>query len=86
MWRPGHDRGAPDQALHAPTGSRDARGKVEPSNVFKKSPDFEGTLRSIKKGAQVRWRRNLCANCNNAKSQSFDLACAVFEAFLVERG
>ncbi len=59
-------------------------GKVHPGNVFKKSSDFEGALHSIKKGAQVRWRKNLCANCNNARSQPFDLAYDLFEAYLVD--
>jgi len=61
----------------------DGNGKIDPRNVFKKSPDFEGVLHSIKKGAQVRWRKNLCAECNNSRSQPFDLAYDVFEKFLV---
>lgn len=55
-----------------------------PSNVFKKSSDYEATLQSLKKGAQVRWRKNLCADCNNSKSQPFDRAYDHFESFLVE--
>lgn len=61
----------------------DGNGKINPRSVFKKSPDFEGVLHSIKKGAQVRWRKNLCADCNNARSQPFDLAYDTFEEFLV---
>lgn len=64
--------------------ARASERTVNPGNVFKKSPDFEGELHSIKKGAQVRWRKNLCANCNNAKSQPFDLAYDVFEAYLLD--
>lgn len=63
--------------------ARNDDGNVQPSNVFKKSSDFEGMLNSIKKGSQVRWRKNLCANCNNARSQPFDRAYDVFETFLV---
>lgn len=59
-------------------------GTTEPGSVFKKSSDYEGALRTIRKGAQVRWRRNLCADCNNSKSQPFDNAYDDFEAFLVE--
>lgn len=64
--------------------SMDRDGTADPGNVFKKSSDFEGALRSIKKGAQVRWRKNMCANCNNARSQAFDLAYDAFEQFLVK--
>lgn len=59
-------------------------GTVTPGNVFKKSSDYEATLHSLKKGTQVRWRKNLCGNCNNSKSQPFDRAYDDFEAFLVE--
>ena len=57
---------------------------IRPDNIFKKSSDFEGELRSIKRGAQVRWRKNLCAKCNNTKSQPFDRAYDRFEAYLIE--
>jgi hypothetical protein len=63
--------------------ARNQDGTVQPANVFKKSSDFEGLLHSIKKGSQVRWRKNLCANCNNVRSQPLDRAYDVFEAFLV---
>jgi len=59
-------------------------GTATPGNVFKKSSDYESALHSLQKGTQVRWRRNLCANCNNSKSQPFDRAYDDFEAFLVE--
>lgn len=58
-------------------------GKVSPANVFKKSGDYEGLLRSLSKGSQVRWRKNLCAPCNNSRSQLFDQAYDHFEAFVV---
>lgn len=64
---------------------RAADGTTEPSNVFKKSSDYEGALRTLRKGAQVRWRKNMCADCNNSRSQPFDRAYDVFEAFLVSR-
>ena len=59
-------------------------GTVAPGNVFKSSSDYEATLRSLKKGTQIRWRKNLCGNCNSSKSQPFDRAYDDFEAFLVE--
>lgn len=59
-------------------------GTILPSNVFKKSSDYESTLQSLKKGTQIRWRKNLCANCNNTKSQPFDRSYDHFESFLVE--
>lgn len=59
-------------------------GTIMPINVHKKSSDFDGPLRSLNKGTQIRWRKNLCANCNNAKSQPFDRAYDRFETFLVE--
>lgn len=61
-------------------------GVVDPQSVFKKSDDFEGPLRSLNKGSQVRWRKNLCARCNNQRSQPFDIAYDVFEAFVTGRG
>lgn len=60
-------------------------GTTKPSNVFKMSSDYQRSLQTLKKGAQVRWRRNMCANCNNSRSQAFDRAYDVFEAFLVSR-
>ena len=60
-------------------------GVVDPEGVFKKSGDFEGPLRSLKKGSQVRWRKNLCAKCNNHRSQPFDQAYDAFEAFVIDR-
>lgn len=59
-------------------------GTATPENIFKKSGDHEGPLRSITKGSQVKWPKNLCAPCNNARSQRFDLAYDKFEAFVVE--
>lgn len=62
---------------------RDERGAVDARNVFKKSSDYEGALRTLRKGPQVRWNKNLCARCNNSKSQPFDRAYDAFEEFLV---
>lgn len=58
-------------------------GTIDPANVYKKADDFEGALRSLKKGTQVKWRKNLCAPCNNARSQPFDLAYDRMESFYV---
>ncbi len=76
-----------EHRIKASTLRRVARtddGTIAPDNVFKKSSDYEATLQSLKKGAQIRWRKNLCANCNNNKSQPFDRSYDHFEACLVE--
>jgi hypothetical protein len=59
-------------------------GTIDPRNLFKKADDYEGLLRSISKGSQVRWRKNLCAPCNNTRSQPFDSAYDRFEAFVMQ--
>lgn len=59
-------------------------GVTDPQGVFKVSGDFQGPLRSLNKGSQVRWRKNLCAKCNNQRSQPFDIAYDVFEAFVID--
>lgn len=75
-----------EHRIKAATLRRVARlddGTITPSNVFKSSSDYQGSLRSLNKGSQVRWRKNLCSNCNSSKSQPFDRAYDAFEAFLV---
>ncbi|SJN28764.1 hypothetical protein [Luteococcus japonicus] len=57
---------------------------VDPKKVFKKSDDFEGPLLTLKKGAQVKWRKSMCAPCNNTRSQPFDMAYDAMETFLVD--
>ena len=42
--------------------------------LFKKSDFYEGPLRTLKRGDEVQWGVNLCAPCNNARSQPFDMA------------
>lgn len=64
--------------------ARTDSGKIDLANTYKKADDFAGPLRSLKKGAQVKWRKNMCANCNNARSQPFDLAYDVMEQFIVD--
>lgn len=59
-------------------------GHLDPRTVYKRSGDFEGLLRSINKGSQVRWPKNLCASCNNDRSQTFDYAYDAFERFILE--
>lgn len=39
-------------------------------------------IRSLRKSKQVRFGPNLCAECNNARSQSFDMAYDKFVAYL----
>lgn len=64
--------------------SRTDSGAIDLANAYKKADDFEGPLRSLKKGARVKWRENMCANCNNARSQPFDLVYDVMEQFIVD--
>lgn len=64
--------------------ARDKQGIVNPSNAFKKAGDYEGPLRSLKKGSQVKWYKNLCAACNNTRSQPYDIAYDQAEAFVVK--
>ncbi|MDR6989235.1 hypothetical protein J2Y66_003750 [Paenarthrobacter nitroguajacolicus] len=76
-----------EHRIKASTLRRVARledGTATPGNVYKSSSDYQATLHSLKKGPQVRWRKNLCGDCNNSKSQPFDRAYDSFEAFLVE--
>lgn len=54
------------------------------NSIYKFGHSFEGILRSIKKGSQVRWGVNLCAKCNNAKSQPFDKSYDKFMEFYRE--
>lgn len=58
-------------------------GNCDARNLYKKSPRYEGELRSLNKGSEVRWPRNLCAPCNNTRSQPFDRAHDRFEDFVV---
>ncbi|WP_143445413.1 hypothetical protein [Janibacter indicus] len=58
-------------------------GKVVPTNLFKSSERFRGDLRSLRKGAEVRWPPSLCAPCNNDRSQPFDRALDQFETFVL---
>lgn len=82
--RPSHYRGTQIQTSTLRRVARSSDGTVTPSNVYKKSSGFEATLRSLNKGTQIRWRKNLCSPCNNARSQPFDRAYDAFEAFVVQ--
>ena len=63
--------------------ARTDSGVIDLKNTYKMADDFEGPLRSLKEGAQVKWRKNMCATCNNAKSQPFDMAYDTMENFIV---
>lgn len=54
------------------------------SNVYKFSETWTRELHSLDKGTQVRWSKNLCKECNNSRSQPFDLAYDRFVQFLVD--
>lgn len=58
-------------------------GEADPRNVHKFSATLNDTLRSLNKGSQVRWGKNLCAPCNNTRSQPFDRAYDRFVAFML---
>jgi len=60
-----------------------SNGTITPQNVFKKSSDYHAPLKSIDKGAQIRWPANLCGKCNNATSQPYDKAYEAFEQYVV---
>lgn len=55
----------------------------DPRSVYKVGQKFTGSLRSLRKGREVRWSQNLCARCNNAISQPFDLAYDRFVEYLL---
>lgn len=59
-------------------------GTIAPQNVFKISSDYQAPLKSIDKGAQIRWPANLCGKCNNATSQPYDKAYEAFEQYVVD--
>lgn len=61
-------------------------GARDLSALFKKSDFHEGPLRTLKRGDEVQWGVNLCAPCNNAKSQPFDVAYDQFVGFLLANG
>ena len=61
-------------------------GTQDLSNVIKKSEFYEGPLRTLKRGDEVKWGLNLCAPCNNVKSQPFDNAYHQFVRFLLANG
>ncbi|WP_349902956.1 hypothetical protein [Parafrigoribacterium humi] len=53
-----------------------------PSEVFKSSPYYEDSLRSLKRGDEVKWGMNLCATCNGHRSQPFDRAYDRFSEYV----
>ncbi len=61
-------------------GARDLKA------LFKMSDFHQGSLRTLKRGDEVQWGLNLCAPCNNARSQPFDLAYDRFVAYLRANG
>lgn len=54
-----------------------------PEDVYKSSSSFQGALRSLNKGSQIKWGKNLCQRCNNETSQPFDLAYDQFVDYLL---
>ncbi|MPV50104.1 hypothetical protein GCG21_08805 [Pseudactinotalea sp. HY160] len=63
---------------------RVAGASGSPQDVYKSSPTYTGTLKSLSKGSEIRWAKNLCAQCNNARSQPFDRAYDEFVNYVVE--
>src|SRR3954452_19614094 len=49
-------------------------GIVDAGQLFKGSDAYTGVLKSINKGSAVQWGKSMCARCNGARSQPFDLA------------
>ncbi|UPK75698.1 hypothetical protein MU582_03375 [Nocardioidaceae bacterium SCSIO 66511] len=60
-------------------------GQVDPTSVYKGGEGYSGTLRSLKKGAGLRWEQSLCGACNNHRSQPFDIAYTRFSEYVWER-
>lgn len=58
-------------------------GKRDLSSLHKQSDFHTGPLRTLKRGDEVKWGLNLCARCNDTKSQPFDMAYDQFVAFLL---
>lgn len=52
------------------------------SALHKWSDFHNGPLRTLKRGDEVQWGLNMCAPCNNARSQPFDMAYDRFVSFL----
>lgn len=57
-----------------------------PRSVYKVGQTFTGSLRSLRKGGEIRWSQNLCARCNNAISQPFDRAYDRFVEYVLSSG
>ncbi|MBS5237545.1 MAG: hypothetical protein KHY75_12855 [Enterococcus faecium] len=60
------------------------KGSDQQDDIYRFGESFSGILRSLKKGNTVRWGKNLCANCNNARSQPFDEAYVKFMDFYIQ--
>jgi hypothetical protein len=50
------------------------------------SGGIQKSIRSIRRSSEVRFGKNLCAECNNARSQPFDESYDRFVKYLWERG
>ena len=61
-------------------------GARELSALHKQSDFHSGPLRTLKRGDEVQWGLNLCAPCNNVKSQPFDVAYDRFVEFMLANG
>lgn len=61
-------------------------GARDLSNLFKRSDYHAGPLRTLKRGDEVQWGMNLCAPCNNVKSQPFDRAYDEFLKYMFMHG
>lgn len=64
---------------------RRVRDSSEEGGVYRAAErGFSGVLRSLNKGATVRWSVSLCAKCNNARSQPFDRSYDQFVDYLAD--
>lgn len=61
-------------------------GKRDLDSLYKFSDQHRGPLRTLKRGDEVQWGKNLCAPCNKARSQPFDLAYDKFVQFMLDHG
>jgi hypothetical protein len=52
--------------------------------LYRGGADGGITIRSIRRSPQVRFGRTMCHNCNNARSQPFDLSYDIFSDYLTK--
>lgn len=57
-------------------------GAVQPSNLYRGGPGFNGYLRSLAKGSAVQWGKVMCKVCNGGRDRRFDEAYEIFADYI----